>query len=175
MLEGEESSAVTLDDRTGVSEEDRQAEAAALTDRLSRAGAFETDDSGKYRKQAHWMVYCALIVESMCKLDDIENLVADTQNRQELLHEAMLHFGNPEASPWNIAQEVEAQMLAFEPYRPPPHGDPTTAFESVTGAMARFRAASDGGEILGSWLAVWSSISGLIAELLSEIVVRGGR
>jgi hypothetical protein len=156
----------TLDDRTGITEEARQAEATVLTEKLTKAGAFANQEDDAYAKQAQWMVYCALIVEDICELPQIETCVSsDTEDRDELLHEAMLHFGNMPVAPWNISQEVETAMDDFLPFKLA-RLNPASVYEGVRQSMARFRGAIEGGEVLGSWLEVWASISRLIAELL---------
>ena len=164
---------VSLDDRTGVTEDDRQAEAAALTAKLVTTGAFRDDEDGSHVRQAKWMVYQALIVEDMCQIPGIEALVSGTEqvDRDELLHEAMLHFNEIDAAPWNIALVLEIEMKA---YTPTP-GKPASVYEGVRLAMARFRAAAGNGEVLGSWLEVWSSIANLIGELLSLMATGAGR
>jgi hypothetical protein len=157
----------SLDDLTGITEDDRQAAATLLTEKILKAGAFANQEDGTYAKQAHWMVYCAITVEDMCHLPGIDKLVTtDTEDRDELLHEAMLHFGDPHAAPWNVSQEVESAMFDSEPFKATVR-TPASVYEGVRMSMTRFRAASEGGEVLGSWLEVWSSIAKLMAEMLS--------
>jgi hypothetical protein len=150
-----------------------RAEAATLREKLSNAGAFEGDDDGSYAKRAEWMLYCALIVESLCRLPKIATLVRRSRpDLQELLHEAMLHFSDGAVAPWNIALVVEAEMSGR--YKPRA-GKAKTVYDGVTRSMARFRAATEAGEVLGSWLMVWSSLSALIAELLALMAGAGKR
>lgn len=138
-------------------------------------GVFKLDDDETDVKEAQWMLYQALIVEDMCELPDIETCVAsDTDDRDELLHEAMLHFNQVHVAPWNLALVVETEMLGFAPFKRPTE-KPRTVNEGVTQSMARLRAATDGGEVLGSWLEVWSSIAKLTGELLSLMAARGSR